>query len=294
MGCLVHSGQAASLLAGDFETSATPAPATALSDATADQPLDASFPTKAAEQFELARKYLNGWEVARDEKKAFLLMKAAADQGYAEAFGGLGYFYGSGLVVDKNDTLSEEWFRKGALQGCTKAELNLGMMLYQAGQPQQKTEALNWIEAAAAQNLPQASYELGEIALTDHQPPEKAFVWFKESADLGYAEAQNKTGEMLEKGEGCQLNLTQAETYYRQAAEQGLAEAAAHLGKLLDPANPDPAKRVEALSWLLVASGKNEALAKDLLATVPYKENEESLELARQKALQFSLSSANR
>ena len=82
--------------------------------------------TKAKEgdpdaQFELARLYLRGSEgVRKNAARSMELMKAAADQGHAEAMGGVGYFYASGTAVPKDDAVALTWFRKGAEAGGAK------------------------------------------------------------------------------------------------------------------------------------------------------------------------------
>ncbi|MEO7932813.1 MAG: tetratricopeptide repeat protein [Chthoniobacterales bacterium] len=213
--------------------------------------LDASnsFPTDTAAQYDLARKLLKS-----DSQKAFTLMKAAADQGYAEAFAGMGFFHGSGLVVEKDTAAAREWFQKGADRGSARAQLNLGMLLLDsATTANDKAAALKWVEAAASQQLPQA---------------------------------QNAMGEMLETGTGCEKNTTRAIEYYRQAAQRGFSPAASHLGKILDPAtNPDPAQRVEAISWLMIAASCHDPASEEALANLPFKSHEQEMSEARKKAV---------
>jgi uncharacterized protein len=65
-----------------------------------------------------------------------------------------------------------------------------------------------------------------------HVPPSnsKAVELFREAAELGYAEAQVALAEMLEAGDGVDIDLQQAIHWYKEAASQGSADAQYCLG----------------------------------------------------------------
>ena len=230
----------------------------------------------AETHFQLARKLLAGDGVPKDEKKAFDLMKAAADQGHADAIGGLGYFYSIGLVVPKDDMLAIEWFRKGAEKGSAKSQLNLGKMLLEgkAGAAvdaeSSRLQGLQWIAKSADQGLPEAQLSYGKILyFGDHGQPQdykKAMIYLKPTAVSGMAEAQNMLGSMYECGSGIPVDPTAALRWYRKAAMHGNSRAQANLGMLMGPLGANKEVRIEALAWLLMASQQQQVTAVKALA----------------------------
>src|SRR5687767_11906527 len=106
----------------------------------------------AESQFQAARNYLHGIGVEKNPKKAYELMKLAADQGHAEAMGGVGYFHGTGLVGPRNDAEAARWYRKGATNGGAKAQLNFGQALTVGrGVPKDEKQGVEWITRSADQ-----------------------------------------------------------------------------------------------------------------------------------------------
>ena len=61
----------------------------------------------------------------------------------------------------------------------------------------------------------------------------KAAEWYEKSAELGFAPAQYRTGNLYEKGLGVARDVTKAKTWYQLAAAQGNASAMHNLAVLL-------------------------------------------------------------
>ncbi len=266
----LHSYRIVLLLGSPLAASAEPITTVASEmHAAADHP-------DAETHFQLARKLLAGDGVPKDEKKAFDLMKAAADQGHADAIGGVGYFYSIGLVVPKDDMLAIEWFRKGAEKGSAKSQLNLGKMLLEgkAGAAvdaeSSRVQGLQWIAKSADQGLSEAQLSYGKVLyFGDHGQPQdykKAMIYLKPAAESGMAEAQNMLGSMYECGSGIPIDETSALKWYRKAALQGHSRAQANLGMLMGPLVENRETRIEALAWLLMASQQQQVTAIKALA----------------------------
>ena len=75
--------------------------------------------------------------------------------------------------------------------------------------------------------FPMAQFDLGQMCGSDY---EKAFAWFKMSADQGYASAQNSLGDCYYEGKGVEQDYRKAIEWYQKAAGQGYDEAQYHLG----------------------------------------------------------------
>ena len=260
--------------------------------AAAPEPPAAVGQTDAEARFQLARKLLAGDGVPKDEEKALELMTTAADQGHAEASGGLGYFYRMGLVVPQDDSRAIEWFRKGAEKGSAMSQLNLGKMLLDGkGDPNDvaagQAQGLLWLAKAADQGLHEAQLAYGStLYFGDHGQPQdhqRAMVYLLPAAKAGMAEAQNILGSIHECGSGTPANPTAALLWYREAAIQGHSQAQANLGMLMGPMVEDKKTRIESIAWLLMASQQQQIMAIKALAdaTPSFKAGE--LDEARKK-----------
>lgn len=86
------------------------------------------FGQNADELNQQAKKYLE----TQQYDKAFPLLKQSAELGNSEAQYNLGYFYQAGVVVEKNQKASIEWYLKSANQGFNDALYQL-MMAYGNG-----------------------------------------------------------------------------------------------------------------------------------------------------------------
>lgn len=223
-------------------------------------------------QFQLGRAYLRGEGLPKDVKKAFDLMKSAADQGHADAIGGMGYFYSAGVAVVKDETQAMEWFRKGAEKGSAKAQLNLGKTLLAkaaASPGKVREEGLEWTKKAADQGLTEAELSYGSILyFGDKGVPKneaEATIYIRNAAEAGNPDAQNMLGTIEEKGVGVRTDKTPVEQWFRKAALQGHAKAQSNLGRMLwaDPAGGE--KRVDALAWFMISNSQGEITAKKLL-----------------------------
>ena len=66
--------------------------------------------------------------MTKDEKQAFSLFKAAADQGISAAQLNVGRMYADGIGVKKDEALARKYFEKAASHGDNRASFNLAMM----------------------------------------------------------------------------------------------------------------------------------------------------------------------
>ncbi|MCK9589826.1 MAG: tetratricopeptide repeat protein [Terrimicrobiaceae bacterium] len=244
----------------------------------------------AGAQFDLARACLKGGDgVKKDAMRSFELMISAANQGHAEAMGGVGFFYANGIAVQKDAAKAVEWFRKGAEAGGSKAQLNLGKMLAEGmGTEKNEAEGIKWIKAAADQGQPDAAYALGEIyyfgdygKTVDYAA---AYPYLLKAAEAGHPNAQNTVGVLLENGQGVGMNASKAEEWYKKSAHQGHVKAMANLGRIIGPESLDQMKRVESLAWLLAASNKGEITATKLIEEVQPGLTQDDLAQARKLA----------
>jgi len=82
----------------------------------------------------------------------------------------------------------------------------------------------NALLAKAEQGDANAQYELA-CHCRSKGNSDDAIRWYKQSAEIGYAQAQLALGLLYKEGEIIEKNLTQAVDWFKKAADQGLSEA---------------------------------------------------------------------
>jgi localization factor PodJL len=147
----------------------------------------------AAAQFELASRYADGRDIARDAKLAVLWFDKAAQQGLAPAQYRLGTLYEKGLGVERNEIVARDWYQRAAAAGNVRAMHNLAVMLAEGGDGKPDY-------AAAA-------------------------VWFRKAAELGLRDSQFNLAILYARGLGVETSLVQSYLWFSAAAAQGDADA---------------------------------------------------------------------
>jgi len=162
------------------------------------------------------------------------------------------------------DKAIEEWLPM-AEQGNAKAQLNLGMMYYEAkGGAQNFKEAARWLAQAAKQGFADANayYALGLMysngwgVLQDYH---EAVNWYSSAAEKGHADAQYNLALMYANGLGTQQNNNAAVKWLLQSAEKGLADAQYAMGTMYANGEGVEQDYVKACMWfdISTASGKH-------------------------------------
>ncbi len=143
---------------------------------------------------------------------------------------------------------------------------NLGM-LYDGGKgvPLDSKEALMWFRKSAEAGYAGGMSNLGRMleqgrGTTRHV--DTAAAWFRKAADLGQSDAQYNLGVLYERGEGVIKNDKHAASWYSLAAANGQIEAQARLGHLYRVGNGVEKDKAKATLLLYGASMNGHAKAK--------------------------------
>jgi|SRR5690554_1706933 len=205
-------------------------------DAFVGQDFDANL-VKAEEgdaraQYLIGRAYLFGLEeqgVNVDQEKGLCWMKAAADQGAAEAYYALGVLYRRGIGVDKDAGKWEEYMTEAGEQWLRPAMTDL-LDTYRDGDPQvgidqDEEKHLYWLEKTAEDG---SAFSMLNMAITYRQglgvevDLEKSFAWIMRAVELDDLTAQRMAGEYFEKGMVVDGNLVKAYMLYDLAGTSGI------------------------------------------------------------------------
>ena len=256
-------------------------------------------PNDPEAMFQQARAFLHGNKVQRDPAKSIELMRAAAEQGHADAIGGVGYFYINGIAVEKNEKEAASWFRRGAEKGSAKSQFNLAKILLKKNKSTSEestkkhneviSESLHWLKKSADQGFPDAAFVYGSIFyFGEHgvdKDYEKSANYIKIAAVYGISEAQNTFGLMNQLGLGMKQDIITAEMWFRKAALNGHLKAQSNLGLILNPLADDKPTRIEALGWLTLASEQGEITATKSLEDIAPTLKEGEFNQAKQEAV---------
>ena len=139
------------------------------------------------------------------------------------------------LLEAQQDTLnklmtsnSPDEFRKAAEQGDAVAQFNLGICYHEGnGVSADKVEAMNWFRKAAEQGFAEAQYNLGVCYAQNF---DHTIEMLRKSAKQGVIEIQGSFKALQEM----EMDLEEAQKWFRSAAEQGHAKAQNNLNEFIE------------------------------------------------------------
>lgn len=93
-------------------------------------------------------------------------------------------------------------------------------------------EAIKWLKESAEQGYAEAQNDLGIYCRDESKFGKKlAFGWSEKAARQGYAEAQTNVGECYKEGLGVERNTQRAFYWFNEAAKKGVARAQYYMGE---------------------------------------------------------------
>lgn len=243
----------------------------------------------AESRFQLGRRLLKGDGMPKDSAQAFKLLQSAANEGHPEAMGALGFFYATGLEVQKNNDTAIEWFRKGAEAGGAKARFNYGKTLLESGDATKAADGIKWLESALGQNQIDAARFLGMVYLQGRHGQsinyQKSQQYLFIAAEAGDSDAQNSLGFLYSGPYLGEANSGEAQQWFRKAAISGNTKAQSNLGSILWKfGESDRQVRLEALAWLWKAKEAGEITADKFLLDISQKIDHAELQEAQKMA----------
>ncbi len=182
--------------------------------------------------------YYNGEGVAKDYAEAVKWYRKAAEQSneYAQYNLGLCYQQGNGVIKDYVEAV--KWYRKAAEQGDEYAQHNLGVCyLYGYGVDKDLKKAKELFQESLNKGIEESKEKLEEIEeheriefahnqkiIGDNYYNKKeyktAIVYYRQAAELGNADAQNRLGICYFNGDGINQDYEEAIKLFRASATQ--------------------------------------------------------------------------
>ena len=174
-----------------------------------------------------AGSYDNGIEFYKQNKykKAMDSFSIASNNNDNRAMLVIGIMYANGDGVEKNQTISLEWFKKAAVAGNIHSFSKLGNIY--ASRKNFK-EAFKWFEKAANKDDAKAAYNLGYFytgGLGVKMDLKQSLKWYKKAATLGNIDAQLNLGFMYIGGHGTKVDYKKAAYWIKKVKDTGNEKA---------------------------------------------------------------------
>lgn len=182
-------------------------------------------------------------------------LREAASLGDPSAAFEIANRFAEGRDVAKDLAVAAEWYRRAANGGLAVAQYRLGS-LYERGQGVDKdlTEAVNWYQRAADQGNIGAMHNLAVMmseGVGDRPDVDKAVEWFLAAANYGVKDSQYNLGVIYARGLGPEKNLGESYKWFAVAAAAGDKDAAARRDEVAALLSPDElvAARAAVQAW---------------------------------------------
>lgn len=172
--------------------------------------------------------------IVRDHEKAVHAYEQAARLGSAEAHYRLGNLYFEEKHVQGGEYVAMDHYRQAAEMGHGDAQMILGVHYIMEGikqrpaspaQQQTYTEAVKWLQKAAAQDVAEAQYWYGDMlvkGLGTEQDAEKGRALIRQAAEAGNPNGQAMLAALYWQGQaGLEKNLVDAYKWMYLAAVNG-------------------------------------------------------------------------
>jgi localization factor PodJL len=167
-------------------------------------------------QFELASRYMDGRDTARDTALAAQWFEKAARRGLAPAQFRLGSMYEKGIGVDKDYAAARKWYNAAATAGNARAMHNLAVLLIEG-------EDTKPFYGAAAQ-------------------------WFRKAAEYGVRDSQYNLAILYARGLGVEKSLIESYRWFDAAARQGDTDSAKKRDEVAARLSPVELEKARALT----------------------------------------------
>jgi enhanced entry protein EnhC len=174
-------------------------------------------------QFTLAKKFIDSRNSSNQKLGLIWLNKSVANNN-PQALTKLAKLYLEGKLVDKNEQKGIDLLNQAVAQGFTPAMVVLGEL---ALEQNQKEQALQWFNKVTNQNNDEAYLDLAHVYLQEKSPiydPKTAFMWTLKAAQDGLPQGKRELADMYQKGIGVDAEPSLAKQWLNQANQDESAK----------------------------------------------------------------------
>lgn len=210
---------------------------------------------------------VSGLGCAEDVEAMVEPMRRLAEQGLDVAQNTMGGLYYAGQSVEKDFTLSLQYYEQSAAQGYPVAIYNLGLCYLNGnGIEQNFTQAEKLFLDASNQGYARAKGALARLYLNDKcglYDEQKAIDFLKQAADAQERVSAFQLADYYRNGVFVEKDMSKAIQYYTIAATKGYLEAQKYLGKYYKDVQAKTSNSVQGINnsvmWLTAAAEQGDA-----------------------------------
>ena len=224
-------------------------------------------------QYRLAKMYLEGSKVGKDEVVACEWMKKAAESRHVQAQVEYADMLLEGTGTEQDTTSAIFYYQAAADRGNNDARVKVSTLIGKEDD-KDRTEIREMFREIANMGNPLNEYRYGDLLLKTawgDRDREEAFTWFSRSANNGNLEATCQKAIMLRDGIGTPVDVGLAVDTFRKAAAVGHQKSQNLLASLLLSGTKIEKDETEAFKWHLKAAESGNAKSQYQVA-VMYRE----------------------
>jgi len=203
-------------------------------------------------QYRLAKMYLEGSKIGRDEATACDWMRKAAENRHIQAQVEYADMLFDGIGTEQDIAAATFYYQTAADRGNNDARIKVSSLM--GNEDDDRTEIRKLFRELASLGNPSSEYRYGDLLMKtawNDSDRKEALEWFIKSADGGNLDAKYQIAVMYRDGIGTQVNIEQSLKFFREAAGAGHYWAQAVLAELLLNGIKTEKNESEAFKWYL-------------------------------------------
>jgi len=204
-------------------------------------------------QYRLAKMYLDGSKIGKDEVIACEWMRKAAENRHILAQVEYADMLFNGVGTEQDIVAATRYYQLAADRGNNDARMKISSLVG-SDEDEERTEIIRLFKELAGMGNPQNEYRYGDLLLKtawNDDDRKEALEWFLKAANKGNLDSKYQAATMYRDGIGTQVNVEQSIKMFKEAADAGHYWAQSSLAELLLTGIKVEKNEPEAFKWYL-------------------------------------------
>jgi len=207
-------------------------------------------------QYRLARMYMDGGKIGKDETAACEWMRRAAESRHVQAQVDYADMLFDGIGTEQDPSAALFYYQAAADRGNVDARMKVSTLI--ADENSDRTEIRKLFKEIAERGNPLNEYRYADLLLKtawNEEDREEALEWFLKAADKGNINSKFQAAVMYRDGVGVQTDTERSVKMLREAADSGHNSAQIVLAELLLRGVKTEKDESESFKWYLRSAG---------------------------------------
>jgi len=202
-------------------------------------------------QYRLAKMYLEGSKVGKDEVIACEWMRKAAEQRHLQAMAEYADMLFEGIGTERDTAAAIFYYQAAADIGNNDARMKVSALM-SGEKDDERTEIRKLFKELAGGGNPLNEHRYADLMLKtawNHNDRKEALEWFLKAADKGKLESKYQAAVMYRDGVGTQMDVERSIKLFKEAAQAGHNPSQAALAELFMTGIKTEKNEPEAFKW---------------------------------------------